>query len=326
MSINRRQLMTGVASGLAVSALPSLAHAADWPTKPVRIIVPYAAGGSADAVSRIFGQRLSQRIGQPVVVENRPGAGTIVGTDYASKQPPDGHTLVFSASGLPILPSSNKNFKLDLNKDLTPISEVVRGGFVVVSNPSMPFRTLPEMIAYAKRNPGKLSYGAAGLGTSVQLTGEYLKALTGTFMLCIPYAGSAPALAAVLSNEVNLFIDPVNTIKPHVESGRLVGLVQTSKQRSPSLPQVPTSAEVGMPNFDVTYWMGFHAPGGMAPDLARTISGHFAAIAQEPETRDRLIGMGFEIAGTTPEAFGKLVNDDQKRWAKLIQDAKLSFN
>jgi tripartite-type tricarboxylate transporter receptor subunit TctC len=261
-----------------------------------------------------------------VVVENRPGAGTIVGTEYASKQPPDGHTLVFTASGLPILPSSNKNFKLDLNKDLTPISELVRGGFVVVSNPSLPFRTLAEMIAYAKSNPGKLSYGAAGLGTSVQLTGEYLKALTGTFMLCIPYAGSAPALAAVLSNQVDLFIDPVNTIKPHVESGRLIGLVQTSKQRSPSLPQVPTSAESGMPNFDVTYWMGFHAPGGMAPDLARTIGGYLSAIVNEPEIRERLISMGFEVVGGTPESFGKLVNEDQVRWNKLIHDAKLTFN
>ncbi|MDO9436286.1 tripartite tricarboxylate transporter substrate binding protein [Hydrogenophaga sp.] len=326
MSITRRQLVTGAATGLALAAVSAPSLAADWPTKPIRLIVPYAAGGSADAVSRIVGQRLSQRVGQPVIVENRPGAGTIVGTDYASKQPPDGHTLVFSASGLPILPSSNKNFKLDLNKDLTPISELVRGGFVVVSNPTMPFRTLPELIAYAKRNPGKLSYGAAGLGTSVQLTGEYLKALTGTFMLCIPYAGSAPALAAVLSNEVNLFIDPVNTVKAHVDSGRLIGLVQTGKQRSPTLAQVPTSAEVGMPNFDVTYWMGFHAPGGMAPDLARTISGHLAAIVNEPETRDRLVGMGFDIAGSTPEEFGKLVNADQVRWAKLIKDAKLSFN
>ena len=326
MSITRRQLVTGAAAGLALSAISARALAADWPTRPIRLIVPYAAGGSADAVSRIVGARLSQRVGQPVIVENRPGAGTIVGTEYASKQPPDGHTLVFSASGLPILPSSNKNFKLDLNKDLTPISELVRGGFVVVSNPSMPFRTLPDMIAYAKRNPGKLSYGAAGLGTSVQLTGEYLKSLTGTFMLCIPYAGSAPALAAVLSNEVNLFIDPVNTVKAHIDSGRLIGLVQTGKQRSPTLAQVPTSAEVGMPNFDVTYWMGFHAPGGMAPDLARTISGHVAAIVNEPETRDRLVGMGFDIAGSTPEEFGKLVNADQVRWAKLIKDAKLSFN
>lgn len=326
MSITRRQLVTGAATGLALSAISAPSRAADWPTKPIRLIVPYAAGGSADAVSRIVGQRLSQRVGQPVIVENRPGAGTIVGTDYASKQPPDGHTLVFSASGLPILPSSNKNFKLDLNKDLTPISELVRGGFVVVSNPTMPFRTLPELIAYAKRNPGKLSYGAAGLGTSVQLTGEYLKALTGTFMLCIPYAGSAPALAAVLSNEVNLFIDPVNTVKAHVDSGRLIGLVQTGKQRAPTLAQVPTSAEVGMPNFDVTYWMGFHAPGGMAPDLARTISGHLVAIVNEPETRDRLVGMGFDIAGSTPEEFGKLVNADQVRWAKLIKEANLSFN
>ena len=326
MSVTRRQLMTGLASGLAASTFPLSSMAADWPNRPIRLIVPYAAGGSADAVTRIVGQRLSERVGQPVVVENRPGAGTIVGTDYASKQAPDGHTLVFSASGLPILPSSNKNFKLDLNKDLTPVSELVRGGFVVVSNPSMPFRTFQEMIAYAKSNPGKLSYSAAGLGTSVQLTGEYLKALTGTFMVCIPYAGSAPALGAVLSNEVSLFIDPVNTVKPHIESGRLIGLVQTSKNRSPILNQVPTSAEVGLPDFDVTYWMGFHAPGGMAPGLARTISDHLSAIVREPEISKRLTGMGFEIAGTTPEEFGKLVNADQERWAKVIRDANLKFN
>ena len=325
MTLSRRTLLTGAAAGLALSAASVPARAADWPSRPIRIIVPYAPGGSADLLARIAGQRLSQRVGQPVVVENRPGAGTIVGTEYAAQQPPDGHTLVLSASGLPILPSSNKNFRMDLNKDLTPISEFVRGGFVMVSNPAMPFRTLAEMIAWAKRNPGKLSYGAAGLGTSVQLTGEYFKALTGTYMVCIPYAGSNPALAAVLRNEVNVFIDPVNTVKPHVESGRLIGLVQTGKHRSPALPQVPTSAEAGLPNFDVTYWIGFHAPGGMAPELARTISGHFAAIAREPDIRDRLVGMGFEVAAGTPEEFGRLVNTDQARWAKLIREAKLSF-
>lgn len=325
MTITRRRVVAAAVGAAAMLARPALA-AESWPPRLIRIVVPYAPGGSADILARLAGQRLAQRIGQNVIIENKPGAGTIVGTEYVSQQPPDGQTLVLSASGLPILPSSNKNFRLDLNKDLTPISEFVRGYFVMVSHPDNPFRTLQEMIAFARSNPGKLSYSVAGLGTSPHLSGEYFKALTGTFMVCVPYAGSSPALSAVLRNEVNVFIDPASTVKQHIDAGRLIGLVQTGKQRSAVIPQVPTSTEAGLPAFDVSYWIGFHAPGGMAPDLARTISGHFAAIAREPEVRDRLVAMGFEPAGTTPEEFGRLVNVDQERWAKVIRESKLKFD
>lgn len=324
-TISRRTALIAGTSTLIAGVRPAAA-ADSFASRPVRIIVPYAPGASADVLARLAGQRLSQRIGQPVIVENKPGAGTIIGTEYAAQQPPDGHTLLLTASGLPILPSSNPNFKLDINKDLTPISNLVQGYFVLASNPALPFRDLRGLIAHAKANPGRLSYGTAGLGTTPHLAGEYLKALTGTYMLCIPYKGSAPALAAVLINEVSLFIDPAFSVKPHIDAGRLVGLAQTGKVRSAALPQVPTSAEGGLPAFDVSYWIGIHAPGGMAPALARTISGHFAAIVREPDIRERLSSMGFDPVGNTSEEFGSLVRKDKDRWATLIRTAKLRFD
>lgn len=323
----RRKITSGskvlVTAMLAMAAPLTVAASEVFPSRAITIIVPYAAGGSADAVARMIAARMAKRVGQPVIVDNRPGAGTLIGTSYVARAPADGYTVLFSASVLTIQPAINKSFNVDVAKDLAPVSEAVRGMFLIASSSKFSAKTLQEAIAYSKSHPDAVSFGTPGNGTSPHVTGEYLKAKTGAKFLHVPYKGSSLALNATLGNEVQFTIDPVFTLKPYVESGKLNALAVTGTKRSPMLPNVPTVAESGVPGFEVNYWMGFFAPAKTPASVVQTLSKEIKQAIQEPELKSQLEAQAFEPIGGTPDEFAKRVAAELALWKKVVEQNRL---
>ena len=324
----RRFTFASAACALTAAALATFTGAAsaqDFPSKPITFVVPYAAGGSIDALARLIGEKLSRRLGQPVVVENRAGAGTLIGTASVARAVPDGHTVLFAASALTIQPAVNKAFNVNVERDLAPVSELVRGSFVVASSANFAPKTLKEAIAFSIANPQAVSYGTPGAGTSPHLTGEYLKSRSGAQFLHVPYKGSSIALNATLANEVQFTIDPIANLKPQIDAGKLRGLAVTSSKRSPLLPNVPTVVESGIADFDVSYWMGTFAPAGTPQPVVARLSREIATIIREPDVTRRLQELGFDPVGSTPEEFTRRVHDELVLWKKLVAEQKIAI-
>ncbi len=293
--MNRFFLLTLVLVG-------NVAIAQSFPSKPTKMIVPYPPGGSADILARAIGAKVGEGLGQPVVIDNRPGAGTIIGTEATAKSPPDGYTFMLgTVSSHAINPALNPKLPFDPVKDFTPLSLVASIPFAMIVHPSVAARSVQEFIALAKARPGQLNYSSAGNGTSNHLAGELLKSMAGIDLVHVPYKGSAPALNDLVAGQVSLMFDLVLTAAPHIKSGAARGLAVTGAQRSPVLPGLPTVAESGLPGYEVSAWFGIFAPAGLPQPVAQRLNAEFVKVMREPDLKQRLAGLGAEALTSTPE-------------------------
>ena len=321
----RRESVLKTFALLATTALPlsSLAQAVH-PNKPIRLIVPFPAGGATDILARALSQKLGEKIGQTVVVENRPGAGGTIGADAASKSAADGYTLLLATSSThSIGPAINPKIPYNAESDFTPIAYVASSPNVVVVPNTLPVKTMREFIDYARKNPGKLNYASSGNGTIVHLTTEYFKAQSDTFILHIPYRGTALAIPDLVSGKVDVLFDSFVTGMPHVRDGKLRALAITTAQRSALAPDMPTVAEV-LPGFESVTWFGVYGPKGMPQDVTTKVNQAINAALADADVRERFARLGAEPAGGTPQAFAAMVKADNSKWKKIISDRKIS--
>lgn len=320
--MKRRSLGWALAASLAL--VPALGLAQAYPAKPIRLVVPFPAGGATDILARALSQKLGEKIGQMVVVENRPGAGGTIGADLASKAAPDGYTLLLATSSTHSIGSAiNPKITYNAETDFTPIAYVASSPNIVVVPNTLPVKTMREFIDYARKNPGKLNYASSGNGTIVHLTTEYFKAQSDTFILHIPYRGTALAIPDLVSGKVDVLFDSYVTGMPHVEDGKLRSLAVTSAKRSALAPDLPTVAET-LPGFDSITWFGLYGPKGMPQDLAAKVNQAVNAALADADVKERFARLGAEPAGGAPQAFAAMVKADNAKWKKIIADRKLS--
>lgn len=305
----------------AVLALSTSAQAQNWPTKPIRWIVPYTPGGYTDTVTRDVTQKLSLALKQSIVVENKAGANGVVGADMVARAAPDGYTFGTVIAAHATNTTLNQKLPFDPYKDFTYVSLMSIAPLILVANPSLPADNVKELIAYAKANPGKLTFASSGIGAAAHLTMEMFKSRTGVSMMLVPYRGTAPALQDTIGGQVNMMFDVVGSLMPHVQSGKLKAIVVTSKARMPAAPGVPTMAEAGIPDFVSGTWAGAIAPAGVPKDITNRISGEIAKIMREPEMREKFASLGYEAVGSTPEEYLTFYRKEVTLWAKVIKDA-----
>ena len=308
----------------AVAALLlSLAGAApgQYPVHPVRFIVPSAAGGGTDIIARAVSLKLSEALGQQFVVDNRPGAGQMIGIELAAKAPPDGHTILMAASTLAIKPVMYKKVPYDPLRDFAPVTQAASLANVLVVHPSLPVNSLAELIAYAKARPGELNFASAGIGTSPQMSIELLKSMAGIDMVHIPYKGTAPGVVDLLAGQVKVMAPNVLTALPHIRSGKLRALAVTSAKRSRALPEVATVAEAGLPGYDSTQWYGVLAPAGTSRASVLRLHEEIVRALRDPEVGKRLEADGAEAVGSSPEEFSAFIRSETEKWARVARAA-----
>ena len=324
-SLSRRRIVQATGAALATAALPALAQSG-WPSRPIRIVVPYTAGGFTDQMARLLTVGLQKQLGQPVVIDNKPGANSIIGVEAVAKAAPDGHTF-----GV-VIPAFTANTtlypKLPYNprKDLVGVSLMGVSPLVAAVAPNAPFKTVKELVAYAKANPGKVSFASSGTGSAAHLTSELLKSLTQTFMVHIPYRGAAPALTDLLGGQVPLFLDPPPNLIQPAKAGRITLIGVASEKRLPMLPDVPTFIEQGIPGMVGSTWASMIAPAGTPRDIVKRMSDAVNAIIQSEETKAKLEAMGTFGEGTTPEACDAFLASETAKWGKVIRDAGVKLD
>lgn len=315
-----KQVMAGCALALAAT----LAQAADnYPSKPVRIVVPFAPGGATDIMSRLVAERLTAKIGQPVIVENKPGGGTMIASDYVARAEPDGYTLLMAASSLGIAPSIYAKVNYDPIKDFAPVSQVASVVHVLEVHPSVPAKTVGELIAYLKANPGKVSYGSVGAGSSTHLEAELFNSMAGVQMAHIPYKGSAPALNDLVAGRIQVMFDAWASSGPFVKDGRLRALAVTTAQPLASVPELATMSASGLPGYSAMPWLGLVAPAGTPKPVIDTLYRAVAEIVKEPAVKTKFSDLGLDIIGSDPQAFGAFIKQDIATWAKVARDANI---
>jgi len=292
-----------------------------YPTKPVRFIVPSAVGGGTDIIARAISLKLSEALGQQFVVDNRPGAGQMIGIELAARSPADGHTILMAASTLAINPIMYKKVPYDPLRDFAPITQAATLANVIVVHPSLPVKSIAELIAYAKQRPGQLNFASAGIGTSPQMSIELLKSMAGIDMVHIPYKGTAPGVVDLLAGQVLVMAPNVLTALPHIKAGKLRALAVTSARRSEGLPDVPTVAESGLPGYDSTQWYGVLAPAGTPRDIVARLHDEIVRALRDAEVGKRLAADGAEPVGSSPEEFAAFIKSESEKWAKVAQAA-----
>ena len=305
----------------AMIALPLGAQS--YPARPVRFILPFPAGGPTDLLGRIIGQKFAVQLGQPVVPENRPGAGGNVGTEYGAKQPADGYAIVLASPSLAISPSLYKKLGYDPVKDFTSVSMVAQIPNVLLVHPSVPVKTLMELVRLAKANPGKLNFGSGGLGTSNHLGSELFKSLAGVNIVHIPYKGSNEAMVGMMGGHVDMVVIGVPPTLPHIKAGRVKPLAVLAAERLAYLPNVPTAKEAGIAGYEVTTWYDLIVPAGTPREIVTRLNAEWIKIAEMPDTRERMQTAGFEPMTSTPEQAAEFVKTEIVRWARVIRDANL---
>jgi tripartite-type tricarboxylate transporter receptor subunit TctC len=293
--------------------------AQDYPSKPVRLVVPFPPGGPTDIVGRMVATKLQEAWGQPVIVENKPGAGTVIGTDAVAKSAPDGGTIGMVITAYFINPALRGSLPYDTLKDLANVTQLVAQHVVLVANAAAPFNTLPELIAYAKKNPGKVAYASPGTGTSAHLAGELLKQEAGIDLVHVPYKGSGPAQADVIAGRVELMVDVFHSAKPQVEAGKLKVIALTAAERPVNIKHYPLVAET-LPGFNVTSLFGFVVPAATPKAVVAKIQADTRKVLYQPEVKAKLETMGMEVVGSTPEQFDALVRAELAKWTKVVQD------
>ena len=320
------QLVIGMLSRIAAStvaiaalASASLCLAQDYPTKPIKIVVPFAAGGPADIYARFLGARLTDALGQPVVVDDRPGAGSIIGTDLVAKSAPDGYTLLMMSNTHTVNETLIPNRQYQLMRDFVPVATINYSDLVLVVHPSTGFTSLTELIRFAKANPGKLNYASSGPGTPYHMAGELFKAMAGVDIVHVPYKGSSGARTEVLGGQVQMMFDAVTTMSEHARTGRVVALGTTGKTRSAVLPNVPTISEAGVPGYEAVIWLGLMAPKGTPPQIVDRLNAEIAKIQNRPEVRQEWLSQGAVPMVMTPEEFGRYLDEDIVKWARIVK-------
>ena len=303
----------------ALMALPTAAFAA-YPDKPIRLVVPFPPGGAVDFYARVVQPALGEVLGQPVIIENKAGASGMVGAALVAQAPPDGYTLLLgNIASLAINVGIYAKMPYDPRKDLTHIVRTVDVNYVMVVHPSVPARTVPEFIAYAKANAGKVAYGTAGNGRLPHLGTESFKAMTGTEMTHVPYKGGGPLVTDLLGGQIQVAIADQANLMPHVQSGKLRALAVATAKRSPNAPDLPTIAE-SLPGFEATAWQGLAAPAGLAPDVTKKINEAFNKVMAMPAVRDKLMAAGLAPVGGTPEQFSRFIDSEINKWTKIAKD------
>ena len=322
-SSTRRTLTLAAASALGLLALtPLAAQAQAFPTKAITIIVPFSAGGTTDILARVLGQFISKDLGQPVIIDNRAGAGGNIGTQLVARAAPDGHTILMGTVGTHAINQSlYPKLAFDPIKDFAPITRVALVPNLLVANPAQPFKTVKELMAYAKANPGKVTFGSSGSGTSIHLSGELFKQMAGVDIQHVAYKGSAPAVNDLLGNHIAIMFDNMPSAISHVKAGKLRPLAVTTAQRSPALPDVPTIAEAGVPGYEATSWFGLLAPAKTpAPIVARLNAVILKALA-DPDVKKKLLEQGAEPAGETPAQFAAFIGSETVKWGKIVKQS-----
>ncbi len=319
-----------IAWGAAVCAAASLvlpaAHAQTYPTKPIRLIVPFPAGGATDLFARSLSQKLGERLGQSVVIDNKPGAGGTLGSDLAAKAPADGYTLLLSTTSThSIGPNLNPKIPYDAMRDFTPISQVGNAPSIMLVPNSSPAKTVKEWIDHARQNPGRLNYASSGNGTIVQLTAELFKSQANLFVVHIPYKGTALAIPDLVSGKVDVLFDSLPTGLPHVKDGRLRALGVTSAKRTPLAPDLPPISDV-LPGYESTTWFGLFGPKGLPADVVTRVNTAANQVLKDPEVIDKLTRLGIEPVGGTPAQFTAMLNTELAKWKKIINERKITLD
>ena len=327
-SVLRAIALAGAVTFTGISALtPASAAAQDFPKKPVTIIVPFSAGGTTDILARIVGQYLGQKFGESVVIENRDGAGGNIGTQMAARAKADGYTLLMGTVGTHAINAalySKLNF--DHIKDFQPLTRVAMVPNLLVVNPQRPYRSVKELIEYAKAHPGEVTFASSGNGSSIHLSGELFKLMAKVDMLHVPYRGSAPAVTDLLGGQVDIMFDNMPSAIQHVRNNTLVPLAVTPAKRSPELPEIPTVAEAGVPGYEATSWFGLFAPAGTPDDVVQVLHGAITEALKDPEVIKKFSAQGAEVHSETPEEFAKFIAAETEKWAEVVKASGASVN
>ncbi len=321
--MGKRSGISGVAIGLlACVACVAGAHAQAFPAKPVRLLVPFPAGESIDAVARLVVQHWSPALGQPLVIDNRGGAGGTIGAEQVAKSPPDGYTLLWVNVGpLAIAPSLYRKLNYDVAADFVPVTLVANLPFVLFASPALPVSSVKELLAYAKQQPGSLNFGSTGVGSGLHLIGELFKSVAGIDMVHVPYKGVAQAMPEIMAGRLQLAFNTIPAFLPHVKAGRLKAFVITASSRSPLLPDVPATPEVGLPQVIGASWHAVVAPRGTPADVSRKLQQTAAAALAVPELRNQLIAQGAEPVASTPEELAKFMRSEGEKWAAVVKSS-----
>lgn len=306
--------------GTVLLCLAGAAMAQPYPTRSIRLIAPSTPGDAPDVIARLIALKLSPVLGQPVVVENRPGAGGVIGSEVAAKSAPDGYTLIMGNAGSHgINAAVYSKLPYDIQRDFAPVSQVAIAPNIVVINPMVPANSIVEFITYAKSQPGKLSYASGGNGSSAHMSMELFKSMSGVEIQHVPYKGASQALTDLMAGQVAIFIGNMPPTVPLVKAGKLRALAVTTKSRSALMPELPTMSEAGLPGYETVAWFGVLAPAGTPPEIVRKLSAEIAKIAHSPEMRDKLVAMGAEPVGSTPEEFKAVIDSDIAKWKSIAK-------
>jgi len=322
MKLPRRRFLHLAAGAAALPALSRIARAQTYPSRPVRWVVPFPPGGVTDIVARLMGQWLSERLGQPFVIENRPGAGGNIGAEAVVKAAPDGYTLYLSSSPNAISATLYDNLNFNFIRDIAPVASISISPLVMEVNPSVPAKTVPEFVAYAKANSGKLNMASNGNGTTSHLAGELFKMMTGINMLHVPYRGAAPALTDLIGGQVQVMFDVMASSIEHIRAGKLRALAVTTATRSEALPDVPNVGEF-LPGFEASAWQGVGVPKNTPTEIVEKLNKEINAGLADPKLRARLADLGGTVIGGSPADFGKLIADETEKWGKVIRAANI---
>ncbi|MBI4204150.1 MAG: tripartite tricarboxylate transporter substrate binding protein [Betaproteobacteria bacterium] len=321
MKLRKAGRMLGVA--LLATAAGAAFGQADYPSRPVRIIVPSSPGGGTDILTRLITPRLTERLGQTVVVDNRPGAGSIIGNDVVAKSTPDGYTLLMGISTLAILPSMHKKLPYDAMRDLAPVTQAISAPNILVVHPSLPVKTVKELIAFAQKRPGELNYASAGPGTNPHLSMELFLSMTKIKMVHIPYRGLGPAMVDLIAGQVVAATSTMLAGLPHIRSGRLRALGLTGTKRNNALPGLPTVAEAGVPGYEAVQWYGLFAPAKTPREIIGKLHGAMTGVLHSPAVKEKFAADGAEPVGNTPEEFARFMRSETDKWAKVVRAAGL---
>ena len=316
-----KRILLGTVVCLFAAAMSLTAKAADYPARPVHVIVGLTAGSGADIMARLVGQKVAESMGQPFIIENRPGAGSNIATHFAAQAAPDGYTIFVPTIANAINATLYKNLQFDVLRDFSLVILAATAPNLLIVNPKVPASTVQEFIALAKKQPGKLTIGSSGIGTSPQMTGELFRRRAGIDLLPVPYKGGPEATAALLGGQIDSLFAITSTALPHIAAGRVRALAVTSRARSPLLPNVPTVAESGMPGFEAVTWFGFAVPTGTPRPIIDRLNVEIGKALAMPDIKQKLAVQGIDVAGDTPEQFGAYMHDEFAKWGQLVKDS-----
>ena len=322
MKLLRRKFLALAMGAASLPVLSRSARAQAYPTRPVRLVVPFTPGGTTDIVARLLGQSLSERLGQPIVIENKPGAGTNIGTEAVVNAPPDGYTLLVASTAAVINATLYEKLNFKFDRDITPVAGIIRTPYVMEVNPSVPAKTVPEFIEYTKANPGRINMASSGIGTGAHLSGELFNMMTGINMVHVPYRGGAPALADLIAGQVQVqFASTPETIE-YIRAGKLRALAVTSATRSDTLPEIPSVGEF-VPGYETSAWWGVGVPKNTPEAIIGRLNKEINAALADPRMKARLVDLGGMVLVGSPADFGKLIADETEKWAKVIHAANI---